>query len=65
MNGHAICPFCDCQVTHGGVEFGGSFLHEECFATLQREMDEEAQVAVESTPLVENHEYAECGKEGG
>ena len=49
---NAICPFCACQVTHGGVEFGGSFLHDECFATLQREMDDEVPV-VESISLVE------------
>jgi hypothetical protein len=55
---HAICPFCDCQVTHGGVEFGASFLHDECFATLQREMDDESSV-VESIPLLENSENAE------
>lgn len=62
MMGHAVCPFCNRQVTHGGVEFGESFLHDECFATLQQEMDEEISV-VKSKPLLENREYAERGKE--
>lgn len=59
MNGHAICPFCDCQVMRGGVEFGGSFLHDECYAALQMEMDDKP-VAIEPTPLVENYENGEC-----
>ena len=57
MNGHADCPFCGCMVTHGGVEFGESFLHDECYNKLQEEMEDS--VAVEFTPLVEN-ENGEC-----
>jgi hypothetical protein len=57
MNGQEVCPFCDCQVTHGGVEFGGSFLHDECYAKLQTEMDE-ASMVIEST-LEENYENVE------
>ena len=40
MNGHALCPFCESPVVKGGVEFGGSILHDECYAELQNEMDE-------------------------
>jgi hypothetical protein len=59
MNGHAFCPFCESPVMKGGVEFGDSILHDECFAKLQTEMDEdEVSVAVEivSTPFLENRE---------
>jgi hypothetical protein len=52
MNGHAVCPFCNRQVVYGGVSFGESFLHGECFALLQEEMDE-APIVIEFTPLVE------------
>jgi hypothetical protein len=38
MQGHAICPFCDRPVMEGGVEFGGSVLHDECYDKLQHEM---------------------------
>jgi len=59
MNGLAICPFCDCSVLCGGVEFGASFLHDECYAALQMGMDEDS-VVIEPTPLLENHENGEC-----
>jgi hypothetical protein len=62
MNGHAVCPFCDRPVMHGGVEFGASFLHGECYNTLQREMDEDL-VVIESTLLLENYENGERGEE--
>ena len=55
MNGHAVCPFCDRQVMYGGVEFGASFLHDECYTALQTEMDEDP-MAIEFTPLQENDE---------
>jgi hypothetical protein len=49
---------------YGGVEFGESWLHDECFAALQQEMDEDP-VVRESTPLpsVENDENGECTDE--
>lgn len=62
MNGHAVCPFCDCAVMYGGVEFGASLLHEGCFATLQGAMDEDP-VVIESKPLLENYENGECDEE--
>jgi hypothetical protein len=61
MNGHAVCPFCDRPVMHGGVEFGGSFLHDECNDKLQGEMDEDT-VVVESTSLLEKYENGEHGE---
>jgi hypothetical protein len=65
MNGHAICPFCDRPVMYGGVEFGVSFLHDECFATVQQEMEvdgDEDTVVIESKPLLENDENGERGE---
>jgi len=64
---NAICPFCECPVMHGGVEFGGSLLHDHCFATLQQEMarDEdmvEATVVFGTDFLLENYDDGECGE---
>ena len=40
MIGHAICPFCDRQILSGGVSFGDSFLHDECYEDIQKGMGE-------------------------
>jgi hypothetical protein len=52
--GHAICPFCNRQVVYGGVSFGESFLHGECFVILQEELAEEPGVESASLTLEEN-----------
>jgi hypothetical protein len=62
MDGNAVCPFCGYSVMYGGVEFGESLLHEECFTILQVGMDED-QVVIESTPLRENFDYGRRDEE--
>ena len=59
---NAICPFCDHPVMYGGVEFGASFLHDECYAKLQAEMADDP-VVLEFTPLEEHDQNVERGQD--